>query len=317
MNDLSLPTALSSEALRFIRGLFGGLPHPAEAVRTQAVHSLCTPNHRLQIWVLRTEKPYALAWHLTLLMPLASGQRDVPVLLSPDGCWPHVVSSEAGQAVGAEDVALAHFDRLYFAHDRDDGLRQGALYDQQHDAPWGAISAWAWALKTTVQGLISIPGLNAEKIGVIGHSRGGKAALLAGAITPQVALTVAHNSGCAGAASFQAIGNEAETLAAMQARFPHWLSDECKQADVRTDLAALDNTALLHSFTGRHLCVMQADDDLWANPEGTRYAVDRLRADWHELGLANRLHHMARSGGHSITALDWGRAAQTLSQIQR
>jgi len=102
----------------------------------------------------------------------------------------------------------------------------------------------------------------------------------------------------------------------MQHQFPHWLNPACEQASVREALEGADNAALLKCFTGRHLCVMQAEDDLWANPSGTRHAVERLRAHWKPLGLSDHLTYFSRTGGHSMTGLDWSRAAQTLAQIQ-
>lgn len=315
MNDFSLSAAVSPEAGAYIQGLYGGMPPPAREVVVTLVHALTSHSQRLQIWSVRVSEPWALQWHLTLLTPLTTLENNGPVLLSPDGCWPHVVSTEAMSAVLEQGVGLAYFDRLYLAHDRPDGQRAGALYPEPGSS-WGAISAWAWGLQTNVKALRQIQGLGGSVVGVVGHSRGGKAALLAGAVDTDMALTITHNSGCAGAASFQVRTDSAETLASMQKHFPHWLHPECDKASVREALEATDNTALLNCFQGRHLCVMQAEDDLWANPSGTRHAVERLRTHWATWGLSDRLTHFTRTGGHSMTALDWSRAAQTLAQMQ-
>jgi dienelactone hydrolase len=300
----------------YVDMLYGGMPPPPDVTKTTLVHTLTTRTQRLQIWAIQVGNPSWLEWHLTLHLPISSAEQNVPILLSSDGCWPHVINIEAIDAVLDQGLGLAHFDRLHFAHDRPDGQRCGALYDHWPDSHWGAISAWAWGLQTNVKALMQIPALNHRKIGVIGHSRGGKAALLAGATDSQIAMTVAHNSGCAGAASFQISDDTAETLKGLQATFPHWLGPACHDAQVLAELQAIDNRPLLACFTGRHLCVLQASDDLWANPPGTRYAVARLRADWDILGLAERLHYFTRMGGHAMTALDWSRAAQRFAQME-
>jgi len=315
MHDFSVTTAISEEANLFIQALYGGMPPPPQRVMTTLVHALTTASHRLQIWQVRVSEPHGMHWHLTLHTPLSASHIQTPVLLSPDGCWPHVVNTQAMDAVLAQGVALAHFDRLNMAHDHPEGLRQGALHDHWPQAPWGAISAWAWGLQANVQALLQIQGLSGTQIGVIGHSRGGKAALLAGALEPKIALTVSHNSGCAGAASFKVRDAGAETLDGLQARFGHWLGLGCSQAEVRAQLEKTDNQALFKCLTGRHLCVLQADGDVWANPQGTRHAVARLQSHWDALGLGAQLHHFTRDGGHAMTALDWSRAAQTLVQI--
>jgi dienelactone hydrolase len=330
MNDFARSPGVCDEARAYMQVLYGDMPPAPQVVRTTLVHTLSTPTHRLEIWQVDLTEPLAMAWHLTLHQPLPSVDGGTAVLLSPDGCWPHVVNAAAMAAVLAQGVCLAHFDRLLFAHDRPDAQSGGALHARWPERQFSAIAAWAWGLLANAQALRQIqndkaldfkvfnsntPHFNALKLGIMGHSRGGKAALLAGALDPGVALTVAHNSGCAGAASYQFNDGHSETLTALQAQFPHWLSSACDQASVRAQIQALDNRALLESLTGRHLCVMQADDDLWANPQGTRHAVARLQSHWDALGLGAQLHHFSRDGGHAMTALDWSRAAQTLAQI--
>ena len=319
MNDLNRFTDLLPEAKTYIQTLFGGMPPGGKDITTTLVHALSTPHCRLQIWRVRVDVPQHLTpidWQLTLQRPLTPPPSGSAILLSPDACWPHVIHPEAAQAVLAQGVTLAHFDRLHLAHDRPDGLRGGALYTLWPKASWGAVSAWAWGLQHSAQALRRMPEMVGCKIGVIGHSRSGKAALLAGACDPTISLTVTHNSGCAGAASFQVTGDGAETLAQLQSVFPHWLGQAGLNSTEQAHVQEIDNTALLASVRGRHVCVMQADDDLWANPSGTRHAVERLRAQWQAQGNSSRLTYFTRSGGHAMSPLDWSRAAQTLAQIQ-
>lgn len=315
MNDFSLSPHVSREARHYIEALYGGMPQAPGKVLITLAHALTTLTHHVQIWAVSVREPLVLQWHLTLHWPLGARSAPCPVLLCPDAAWSHVVTPEAIAAVTACGVGLASFDRLIMAHDPPDGQRRGAMPARWPDASWGAISAWAWGLQANVHALTHMAEVMTSHIGVIGHSRGGKAALLAGAIEPQIRLTVSHNSGCAGAASFQVSNENAETLADLQAQFPHWLNPACHQGPVREAVTAIDNLPLLQCLTGRHLCVLQAEDDLWANPLGTLHAVERLRALWEPLELASHLTHQTRSGGHRMTALDWARAAQTLAQI--
>ena len=145
-------------------------------------------------------------------------------------------------------------------------------------------------------------------------SRSGKAALLAGAVDPRITLTAAHNSGTAGAASFQTTGPGAESLHALQQSFPHWLGDSCADSRVQERIQAINNLPLLASIAPRALCILQASDDLWANPEGTAAAVAHLRTLHQSQGAASQLHYVERTGGHAITPLDWQRVAQCLAQ---
>jgi hypothetical protein len=59
--------------------------------------------------------------------------------------------------------------------------------------------------------------------------------------------------------------------------------------------------------------VLQALDDLWAHPEGSRRMVERLRPHWQATPW--RLHLRQRSGGHAMGADDWREAAQYMRRL--
>ncbi len=64
---------------------------------------------------------------------------------------------------------------------------------------WGVLRAWAWAINRTVDYLETDPEVNPHEIGVMGHSRDGKAALLALAVDPRIAVGYISSSGKGGA----------------------------------------------------------------------------------------------------------------------
>jgi hypothetical protein len=64
---------------------------------------------------------------------------------------------------------------------------------------WGVLRAWAWAHSRALDYLETDPDVNGTAVGVMGHSRGGKAALVTMADDPRFAIGYISSSGAGGA----------------------------------------------------------------------------------------------------------------------
>lgn len=237
-----------------------------------------------------------------------------PVLLTGDACWGHPDDAVKARAAAA-GVALAWFNRVDLAHDAPDGKRAGPLFERDPGARFGALAAWAWACSRSLDALLQIPGIDPARLGFVGHSRGGKAALLAGATDARIALTVAHNSGAGGAASSRVQGPGAESLQALTDAFPHWLATDVAPTLQASALEGLDQHLLLARIAPRRLLLIQARDDAWANPEGVRAVAQRARAAWRRAGAAGGLALKWRDGGHPMGAQDWALAIEAVRAL--
>ncbi|PYI53904.1 dienelactone hydrolase family protein [Paenibacillus flagellatus] len=218
------------------------------------------------------------AFRLLLFLP-AKAAKPVPVFLlinnrgravadaeraSSSPFWPAELIVSRGYA-----AALFHTEEL--DPDRDDGFADGVhgLFDpvEKPRSPhaWGTIAAWAWGACRAMDYLETDPDIDPRRVAVVGHSRGGKTALWAGAIDPRFAMVVSNNSGCTGAALSR--GKRGETIRDINARFPHWFCETYKSFDGRENELPVDQHMLLSLIAPRALYVSSATEDLWADPE--------------------------------------------------
>ncbi len=194
----------------------------------------------------------------------------------------------------------------------------------------GSLARWAWALMRCVDYLATDKDLDPSRIAVVGHSRNGKAALLAGAFDQRIALIIPHQAGCGGTApsrvapelaKLQANGRPtAETLAMINRNFPHWFCERFKHFNDAPEKLPFDQHCLIAMCAPRPVLLSNATEDRWANPDGQ---FEMLRAAdpvyklvaGEGLGapsplpagmlLRSRLGYFIREGKHSMTPADW------------
>jgi hypothetical protein len=286
-----------------------------------------------QIDIIITAGGKSLTIHLVLFVPNKvpkpvrtfllicnrSSENIDPTRKTKSEFWP------AEEAI-SRGYGIAAFYNADVDPDENDGFKDGihGLLDGGKRPPdaWGTIAAWAWGASRCMDYFEIDKDVAYDKIAVIGHSRGGKTALWAGAEDERFAIACSNESGCGGATLSRRQNKEKETVAKINKHFPHWFNETFKTYNGREEALPVDQHMLIALIAPRAVCVASADHDLWADPRGEYISVV-LAGPVYRLfgkqGLGESLempaigvplhgdgaHYHIREGKHYLTIFDW------------
>ena len=182
------------------------------------------------------------------------------------------------------------------------------------------IAWWAWGCHRAVDFLVTDKSVDPARIAVVGHSRLGKTALLAGAFDPRIAVVIPHQSGTGGAAPSRSKNPKSESVKRINTSFPHWFCDNFKKFNDDVARLPFDQNGLVAVCAPRPVLLTCAEEDQWANPAG-QFDVLRAAAPVYKLYGSDdpvadkmpepgklsdqRLGYFIRTGKHSMTPADW------------
>jgi hypothetical protein len=290
--------ALVDLALRYEYGELPPVPTNVTGMET-ATRSL-PESGATEKEVLLTMGPQS-AVHTHLLLTLPAGKGPFPIIVRGDLCWGRV-APEIVETVVKRGYGLAQFDRTEIAPD---SAERGGVYAAYPGYDGGRLAAWAWGYARVVDYLVTQPYVDRKRLIVTGHSRGGKATLLAGVLDERIALTAPNASGCGGAGSFRLQADKSEDISAILKNFPFWFHPDFKGFIGHVDRLPFDQHTVKALVAPRALLTTEALEDLWANPQGTQQTYSAARQVFEFLGVPERIGTAYRHGGHEQNATDW------------
>lgn len=162
------------------------------------------------------------------------------------------------------------------------GLTEGIIGLCNHGQPrklddWGALRAWAWGASRALDYFATDPAVDAKQVGLEGHSRYGKAALVAMAYDPRFVIGYISSSGTGGAKIYRhRFGEELENVASfnefhwMAGNFLKYGADPLHTADL-----PIDEHELIAMCAPRPLFFGggATEGDGWADAEGSFLAA--------------------------------------------
>ena len=238
-----------------------------------------------------------------------------PVIVDGDMCWMYYMDREFLNTALDRGIGWVLFDRTELAHDiNTEGRGKGALYGVYPEYTFGALGAWAWGYSRCVDALYeNIVPADLDWIAFTGHSRGGKTAMLAGALDERARI-VNPNETCAGACSCYRVhmsgkcGDQpegrSETLNDLYNVFPFWMGEGMGEYCKREQDLPFDAHFLKAMVAPRTLFVSEAAGDMWANPVGSYLTTKAAREVFRFLGAEDELFWYYRPGTHGHTVSD-------------
>jgi len=239
-----------------------------------------------------------------------------PTRVAKSEFWPAEMLIDSGYAIAAIHVAdMAPDDKVKYVN----GVLQ--LYPEQLTADNGmkAIGAWAWGASRVMDYFEKDKDIDARKVAIVGHSRGGKASLWAAAQDQRFAICVSNCSGNTGAAL--ARRQFGERINRINASFPHWFNNNYKKYNNKENDLPVDQHMLIALVAPRPVYATNASKDLWADPKGTFLSLKNAEKVYALYGLKSGLPsnppginepvtrspiaYHNREGEHNLTAYDW------------
>lgn len=280
---------------------YGELPPVPRNVRGEVFTTQELPNGIgvEQEIVLSMGPKRAVKTHIQLAQPKGEGR--YPVLITGDLGWGRIKPEIVAEIVRRGYILVA-FNREEIAPDN--ATREG-VYRAYPALDCGRLSAWAWGYHRVIDYLSTLSNVDTAHIGVTGHSRGGKAALVAGATDTRIALTAPNNSGCGGAGCYRIINDKCEDIRVIVKNFPFWFTPRFHEFIGRIDQLPFDQHTLKSVIAPRALLSTEALGDLWANPSGTQITYSASKQVFDFLGAGEKIGIHFREGGHEHNLQDW------------
>jgi len=284
---------------------YGGMPPRPEVVKIERVSQprMDAPNV-YKVWAGTKEKQVSFLLDIATPTAPIDGTVKHPILLTGDKCYNYCETDTIDMALSM-NIGLARFNRLEFASDYSGTGRVGGLYDvyPEHKT-FTAISAWAWGYMAAMDALAQIPHIDAENVGITGHSRGAKTVMLAAAADPRIKFVCVNSSGCHGAVSHRLKGvatdnnPRSEEIADMFQVFPHWMGEKLRDYIGKEETLPYDMHYFGALVAPRYYMQCEGMQDYWINPRGAWMNFCGVKEAYRYLGCEDNAGVWFKPGGH-------------------
>ncbi|MEZ5937243.1 MAG: alpha/beta hydrolase [Hyphomonadaceae bacterium] len=232
------------------------------------------------------------------------------------------------EAILRRGYAYASFSAEPFASDSKrayDQMKQMAALLAPDRAPEGVIAVWAAAFSWSLDVLDRDPRLDASRTAVWGHSRQGKAALLAAAFDDRIEAAIPLQAGKGGATLTRSYAGE--SVKQITKAYPYWFAPAYAGYAKREEDIPVDQHQLIALVAPRPLLLGNGWKDVWSDPNGGYRAAVGADPVYRLFGVEGltqtgmrdqtrhgRIDFFIRGGGHGVRVEDWDYMLDWLDQ---
>jgi hypothetical protein len=235
---------------------------------------------------------------------IASGTNTAPVKKSPN--TPETAVRQYAQAL---DRGYAVVTFYYQDCGKDGGdYRTTGFFPAYPDSDWADLALWAWGMSRCVDYLETQSFADKSKFIALGHSRLGKATLVAGAFDERFALCAPAGSGCAGTGAYRFNGkarNGREGLNEIVKNFPQWTIPSLVEFSNRVERLPFDQHWLIDLVAPRLFIAADGLDDTAASVNALVQSYLAAQPVYALLGVPDHLGINFRPGPHRLAMEDW------------
>jgi len=187
-------------------------------------------------------------------------------------------------------------------------FRKTRYYPAYPGYDWGLAAGWAWGMSRAIDYLVTARELDGSKITVVGHSRIGKAVLVAGALDTRIAVVAPAGSGAGGTGAYRFNGpahGGREGLVDMMRKYPNWFGPNLYGFANAVEKLPYDQHWLIAMTAPRAFLSLEGADDQNCEVNATRQAWLGAKPAWDLLGAPSKLGVNFAAHRHALTDDDW------------
>ena len=246
---------------------------------------------------------------LPLGVPEASATDKPPAPVSPEKfVVEHRDTFARGYAIATFNYQDAGEDTIARNTDGTWAYRNTRFFPAYPQYDWGLLGSWAWGISRCIDYLETQRFVDKTRLIVTGHSRIGKAVLVAGAFDERIALSAPAGSAGGGVGAYRSCGfgrGGGEGLDDMVRKYPNWFSPQLRAFGASADKLPFDQHWFVALTAPRGFLVLDGDGDRICSPTAVRQSLHAAESIYALYGVVDKIGLHYSPHGHALIAPDW------------